>query len=145
MLLTQACSLLYDCFTFWIEQTCFGDCHGNTVRVTIGRWPSILEVAFLFLGHLAGDADAGAPVGHACREVLDAGGLVATRETPLVVVSLVGVVGTDVFAVILAQLLDGLFDVPVVRWRCVTWKDLQHFKKTHNANFNDFKQRFLQI
>lgn len=39
----------------------------------------------------------------------------ATRETPLVVVSLVGVVGTDVFAVILAQLLDGLFDVPVVR------------------------------
>lgn len=121
-LLTQVCLLLHDCFAFWIEQTCFGDGHCNTVWVTICWWSSILEVAFLFLGYLAGDADAGAPVGHSCREIFNAGGFMATRETPLVVVSLMGVICTDVFAVIFAQLLDGLFDIPVVRRRCITWK-----------------------
>lgn len=114
-LLTQVCSFIDDCFARRIEQTRFGDGHRNAVRVTIRRRAPILEVAFHFLGYLAGDADAGAPVGHSRGEIFDAGGFVAARETPLVVVSLVGVVRADVLAVIFAQLLDGLFDVPVVR------------------------------
>lgn len=64
----------------------------------------------------------------------------ATRETPLVVVSFMGVVCTDVFAVVFAQLLDGLFDVPVVRLRGILLKALQHFKKTGNAKVHDCKQ-----
>lgn len=48
----------------------------------------------------------------------------ATREPPLVVISLMGVVCTDVFVVIFAQLLDGLFDVPVVRLRGILLKAL---------------------
>lgn len=64
----------------------------------------------------------------------------ATRETPLVVISLMGVICTDVFAVIFAQLLDGLFDVPVIRLRGVLLKALQHFKNTNYANVHDCKQ-----
>lgn len=123
-LLTQVWLFLYDLFTFWSEQTCFCDGHCNTVWVTICWWSAILEVAFHFLDYLAGDADAGAPVGHSCWEIFDAGGFMATREPPLVVISLMGVVCTDVFAVIFAQLLDGLFDVPVVRLRGILLKAL---------------------
>lgn len=67
----------------------------------------------------------------------------ATRETPLVVVSFMGVVRADVFAVVSAQLLDGLFNVPVVRLRGILLKALQHFKKTDNANVRDCKQSLL--
>lgn len=67
----------------------------------------------------------------------------ATRETPLVVISLMGVIRTDVFAVIFAQSLDGLFDVPEVRIRVILLKALKNFKKTDNANVHECKQSLL--
>jgi len=65
------------------------------------------------MAHVAWDADAGAAVGHAGGELVDAGRLVEARQAPGVVQPSFGVVGTDVVLVALAQLLDGLLDVPV--------------------------------
>lgn len=63
------------------------------------------------MAHVAWDADAGAAVGHAGGELVDAGRLVEARQAPGVVQPSFGVVGTDVVLVALAQLLDGLLDV----------------------------------
>jgi len=65
------------------------------------------------MAHVAWDADAGSAVGHAGGELVDAGRLVEARQAPGVVQPSFGVVGTDVVLVALAQLLDGLLDVPV--------------------------------
>lgn len=85
-------------------------CHG--VGVAVGRGPAVLEVALLLVAHVARDADAGAAVGHAGRELVDVGRLVEARQAPGIVQPSLGVVGTDVVLVALAQLLDGLLDVP---------------------------------
>lgn len=99
---------------FWIKQAGGCDGPGHGVRVAVRCRPAVLEVAFPLLAHLARDADAGAPVGHSGREVFDGGGLVETREAPLVVLPSAWVVHSDVLAVFFAQLLDGLLDVSVV-------------------------------
>ena len=67
------------------------------------------------LAYLARDADAGAAVRHAGREVVDVGGLVLSGEASLVVLAAVRVVHADVLLVALRQLLDGLVDVSVQR------------------------------
>lgn len=64
------------------------------------------------MAHIAWDADAGAAVGHAGRELIDVGRLVEACQAPGIVQSSLGVVGTDVVLVALAQLLDGLLNVP---------------------------------
>lgn len=60
----------------------------------------------------------------------------ATCETPFVVVSLMWVICTDMFAVFCTQLLDGLFDVPAVRRKGISLKTAKCFKNTHNANIH---------
>lgn len=45
-----------------------GLCHA--VRVTVGRRATVLEVALLLLADVAGNADAGAAVGHAGGELV---------------------------------------------------------------------------
>lgn len=87
-----------------------GLCH--SIRITVGGGPAVLEVALLLMAHVPGDADAGAAVGHASGELVDVGCLVETRQAPGIVQPPFGVVGTDVVLVTLAQLLDGLFNVP---------------------------------
>jgi len=99
-----------------VQQAGDGDGLGHWVRVAVGGGPTVLEVALLLLAHLAGDPDAGAPVGHAGGEVVDGGGLVEPREAPHVVLPAVRVVHSDVLGVFFAQLLDGLLDVSVIRW-----------------------------
>lgn len=146
--LTRVCSVHYDCigiscFALWIEQTCFYNGHCNAVWVTVSWWSAILEVAFLFLGYLARDADAGAPVGHTSWEIFNAGSFMATCEAPFVVISLMWVICTDMFAVFCSQLLDGLFDVSAVRWKGISLKIAKCFKNTHNANIHSFKNVFL--
>lgn len=84
---------------------------GDRVGVAVGRRPPVLEVAEAVLAHLARDADAGAPVGHAGGELEDVGGLVVAGEPPGVVPAAPRVVDADVVVVPLAQLLDGRFDV----------------------------------
>ena len=88
-----------------------GLCH--SIRITVGRGPAVLEVALLLITHVPRDADAGTTVGHASGELVDVGCLVETRQAPGIVQPPFGVVGTDVVLVTLAQLLDGLFNVPV--------------------------------
>lgn len=85
---------------------------GDSVGVAVGRGPPVLEVPPPLQAHLARDADAGAAVGHAGGESVDAGRLLESRETPQVVLTPAGVVHTDVLGVSLPQLLDGLLDVP---------------------------------
>lgn len=87
-----------------------GLCH--SIRITVGGRPAVLEVAPLLMAHTPGDADAGATVGHPSRELMDVGCLVETRQAPGIVQPPFGVIGTDVVLVTLAQLLNGLFNVP---------------------------------
>lgn len=146
--LTRVCSVRYDCttiscFAFWTEQTCFCNGHCNTIWVTVSWWSAILEVAFHFLGYLARDTDAGAPVGHTSWEIFNAGGFMATCESPFVVISLMWVICTDMFAVFCTQLLDGLFDVPVVKWKGISLKIAKCFKRSHNANIHGCKISLL--
>ena len=82
----------------------------HDVRVAVGGRTAILEVALLVLPHLARDADAGAAVGHAGRELVDAGGFVVSGEAPGVVQPAFGIVRPDVVPVSLRQLLDRLLD-----------------------------------
>ncbi|TNN36072.1 hypothetical protein EYF80_053764 [Liparis tanakae] len=82
----------------------------HAVRVAVGRRAAVLEVALLVLAHVARDADAGAAVGHAGGELVDVGGFVVAGEAAGVVQPPFGVVGADVVAVPLAQLLDGILD-----------------------------------
>lgn len=85
---------------------------GHAVRVAVGRWAAVLKVTLLLLADAAGDADAGAAVGHARRELVDVGGFVAAGEAAGVVQPPLGVVGTDVVTVPLPELLNGLLDGP---------------------------------
>lgn len=87
-----------------------GLCH--SIRITVGGGPAVLKVALLLVAHVPGDADAGAAVGHASGELVDVGCLMETRQAPGIVQTPFGVVGTDVVLVTLAQLLNGLFNVP---------------------------------
>ena len=51
-----------------------GYCHPE--GVTVGRGAPVFKVTLLLLADSPGNADAGAAVGHACRKVVDVGGLV---------------------------------------------------------------------
>ena len=86
------------------------DSLGHPVGVAVRGWSAVLQVTFALLPHLAGDADAGAAVGHAGRELVDAAGLVEPGESTLVVATILGVISDDVTLVVLAQLLDGFLD-----------------------------------
>lgn len=97
----------------FIEETCADEGLCHSIRITVGGRPAVLKVALLLVAHVPGDADAGAAVGHASRELVDVGCLVETRQAPGIVQPSFGVVGTDVVLVTLAQPLDGLFNVPV--------------------------------
>lgn len=96
----------------FVEETCADEGLCHSVRITVGRGPTILEVALLLLAHSPGDTDAGTTVGHASGELMDVGCLVETSQAPGIVKPPFGVVGTDVVLVTLAQLLNGLFNVP---------------------------------
>lgn len=82
----------------------------HTVRVTVGRRAAVLEVALLVLANVARNADAGAAVGHACGELVDVGGFVMAGETAGVVEPPFGIIGADVIAVPLPELLNGIFN-----------------------------------
>lgn len=102
-------------FYLLIKQAGADDGLRHTVRVTVCCRAAVLKVAPLLQSHLARDADAGTTVGHSRAEVLDAAGLMKTRETSHVVLAPTRVVHLDVLHVFLAQLLDGLLDVSFVR------------------------------
>lgn len=87
---------------FFIKQTGASNRLGHAVWITVCSRTAVLEVAFLLLAHLARDADAGSSVGHSSREVLDAGGLVKTCETPHVVLPSTWVIHTDVLSMLFA-------------------------------------------
>lgn len=50
---------------------------------------------------------------HTCTKVMDGGGLVASSQTPLVVLAPLRVVGLDVPQVVPAQLVDGLLNLAI--------------------------------
>lgn len=83
---------------------------GHAVRVAVGRRAAVLEVALLLMADAARDADAGATVGHARRELVDVRGFVMAGEAAGVVEPPFGVIGPNVIAVPLPELLYGLFN-----------------------------------
>jgi len=99
------------------------DSLGHSIRVAVGRGTAVLEVATAVLAHLPRNADAGAAVGHAGREVVDAGGLVVAGEAPLVVLPAARVVDADVLGVAQRQLLDGSHNVSVIERRTAEASD----------------------
>src|SRR5215212_4989827 len=63
---------------------------GHDVRVHVGVRAAVFDVALLILGHLPGDADRGATVRHAVRELLEGGRLVVAGQPLLDAVAVVG-------------------------------------------------------
>ena len=102
-------------FPLFVQQTGADQGFGHTVRVAVGRWTAVLKVTLLLLADAAGNADAGAAIGHARREFIDVGGFVVASETASVVEPPFGVIGTDVVMVPLCKLLNGLFNGPESR------------------------------
>ncbi|TNN49789.1 hypothetical protein EYF80_040013 [Liparis tanakae] len=76
----------------------------------VGGRTAVLEVALLVLPDQARNANAGAPIGHAGREGVDARGFVVTGEASGIVEPPFGVVGPDVIHVSLRQPVDGLLN-----------------------------------
>ena len=68
-----------------LEADGLDDDPGDGVGVAVGAGPPVLEVAVARLGHVPGDPDGGAPVGHAGREVVDGGHLAEAGQATLVV------------------------------------------------------------
>lgn len=87
------------------------DSLGHDVRVAVGSRTAVLEVPAAVFVHLPRNTHTGSTVRHARREVVDARGLVATRETALIVTTATRVVGGDVFPMFARKFLDGAFDV----------------------------------
>lgn len=85
-------------------------CHG--IWVAVGRRTAVLEVALLLLAHGARDADTGATVSYASRELVDVGGFMVAGEATGVVKPPFRVVGADVVAMPLPQPLNGLLNGP---------------------------------
>lgn len=94
----------------FVQQTGADQGFGHTVRVAVGRWAAVLEVTLLLLANIARNADAGATVGHTCREFVDIGGFMVASETAGVVKPPFGVIGTDVITVPLPKLLNGILN-----------------------------------
>lgn len=94
----------------FIEETRADDgfCHG--IGVTIGRRPTVFKVTLLLLADSPGNADAGTAVGDTSRKVVDVGGFMESSQTPGVVQAPLGIVGTDVVLVPLAQFVNGLLN-----------------------------------
>ena len=87
----------------------------DAVRIAVRRRATVLEVAAPILADLPRDTDAGAAVGDAGGEVVDAGRLVESRQTSGVVGASVRVVRHDVLLVFRRELLDGRLDHPETR------------------------------
>lgn len=97
-------------FSLFAQQTGADESLCNAVWITVCRWATVLEVALLLLAYATRNADAGATVGHTCREFVDVWGFVMAGETAGVIKPPFGVVGADVIAVPLCKLLYGLFN-----------------------------------
>lgn len=57
--------------TLLVQQTGADQGLGHAVRVAVGRRTAVFEVASFLLADVTGNADAGASVGHTCRELVD--------------------------------------------------------------------------
>lgn len=93
-----------------IQQTGADQGFGHAVRVAVGGWAAVFKVPLFLLAHVAGNANAGAAVGHACGEFVDVGGFVVAGEAASVVQPSFGVIGTDVVTVPLTELLDAILN-----------------------------------
>lgn len=96
----------------FVEKTRADEGFCDRVGVTVGRRAPVFKVTLLLLADSPGNADAGAPVGHARGKVVDVGGFVEAGQAAGVVQAPLGIVGADVVLVPLAQSLDGLFNIP---------------------------------
>jgi hypothetical protein len=85
---------------------------GHAVGVAVGGGAAVLQVALAVLAHLARDADGGAAVGHARRELVHGARLVQPGEAARVVLAVARVVHHDVPLVLLAQRLNRSLDRP---------------------------------
>merc|ERR1712168_71555 len=83
----------------------------NNVGVSVGGRSSVLQVAASLLCHAPGDADGGAPVGHAGGEVVNGGGLMKSSEATLVVLASMGIIGANMSIVVLSHLINRDFNL----------------------------------
>merc|ERR550517_2422075 len=93
-------------YILFVEADSSDDDLSNRVRVAVAGRSPVLQVSVSLLRHVPGDPDAAASVGHPGTEVVDAGGLVESSQSPLVVLSLIGVVRHDVFLVVPGEVVD---------------------------------------
>jgi len=83
---------------------------GDTIRITIGRRTTILQVSTTILTYLARNADRRSTVCNSSREVVNAAGLVMACQATLVVATSGRIIHTDVTHVLFAQLLNCFLD-----------------------------------
>lgn len=84
----------------------FDEQHSDCVWIAVCRGPPILQIAVAILAHLARDSNASPSVGYTRGEVVNAAGLVATRQPTLVVISAAWIVILDVLIVSKCQFFD---------------------------------------
>ena len=107
------CSCLLTSFQFlvqFVQYRRLDDDLRDTVRIAVGGWTPVLEVPTFVFSDLAWNSYAGPSVRYTCAEVIDAGGLAGSRQSTFVVPSLVRVVGTDVFPMLVLHPFDGFGD-----------------------------------
>merc|ERR1712142_1049322 len=79
-------------FVGFVEAACSNEDARDLVRVHVGRRTTIFEVAFLFSGNMARDADGGTAVSNRVAESVPTRGFVVAGQTALVVETTSGVV-----------------------------------------------------
>lgn len=99
-------------FTLFIKQTCANQGLSDRIGVAVGRRAAVLKVALLLLSHRSWDANTSTTVGHACRELMNAGCFMATSKSSSIVQASLWIIGTDVVVVSLSKLFNTLLNAP---------------------------------
>lgn len=94
----------------FVEHTGTDQGVADGVGIAIAARPPVFQVTLLFLGNTTGNADADVSVGYPSTEVMNITGLAFASQPALVVLSSARIVCLNMPEMLLAELVDCLFD-----------------------------------
>jgi len=83
----------------------------NGVGIAVAAGSPVFQVTLLFLGDATGNADTDVSIGYSGTEIMYIAGLTLAGQPALIVLSSARVVRLDVSEMLLAELVDRLFDL----------------------------------